>query len=44
MIIDPDRSTCLCDAGQFDFLAVTAVDSDGQQHLLLAERDAIGDE
>jgi hypothetical protein len=43
-LIDPDRTTCLCDAGNPDYLAATAVAADGSEHLLLAECDGIGDE
>ena len=42
-LIDPCRTTCLCDAGLPDYLAVTAVNSDGSTVILLAERDSIGD-
>jgi hypothetical protein len=36
-LIDFDRTACLCDAGQPDYLAATAVSEDGSTHLLLAE-------
>jgi hypothetical protein len=42
--IDPDRTMCLCDAGNPDYLAATAVAADGTEHLLLAQCDGIGDE
>jgi hypothetical protein len=41
--IDNDRTRCLCDVGQTDYLAATAVAADGSTHLLLAQVDAIGD-
>jgi hypothetical protein len=40
-LIDFDRTACLCDVG-LPYLAVTAVGVDGSTHLLLAQRDAIG--
>jgi hypothetical protein len=43
-VIDPARSTCLCDVGRPDYLAATAVAADGSNHLLLAHVDDIGDE
>jgi len=44
-IIDYDRTICLCcGAGNPDYLAATAIAADGTEHLVLAERDAIGDE
>jgi len=43
-LIDDDRTRCLCDVGQPDYLAATAVAADGATHLLLAQVDAIGDE
>lgn len=42
-IIDEEHSACLCDVGQPDYVAATAVDPDGTQHLVLARQDAIGD-
>jgi hypothetical protein len=41
--IDPDRTVCLCAAGQPDYLDATAVAADGSVHLLLAERASIND-
>jgi hypothetical protein len=35
-LADVDRSVCLCDAGQSDYAAVTAVHSDGSTSLVLA--------
>jgi hypothetical protein len=43
-LVDPRRSTSLCDVGQPDYLAAVIVTSEGTEHLLLAERKAIGDE
>ena len=43
-ITDSRRATCLCDAGAPDYVATVAVDSDGCEHLVLAERYSIGDE
>jgi hypothetical protein len=43
-LIDHDRTACLCDVGQTDYLAATVVTADGSAHLILAQRDAIGDE
>ncbi|MGO9156777.1 hypothetical protein [Mycobacterium sp.] len=42
-IIDPDRSTCLCDVGQPDYAAVTVIDPDGADRLVLAECATIND-
>ena len=41
--VDPHRTACLCDAGQPDYLAAVAIGPDGEQRLVLARRDAIGD-
>jgi hypothetical protein len=41
--IDERRSACLCDVGAPDYAAVTAVDTDGTTHFVLARRDRIGD-
>jgi hypothetical protein len=38
-----DRSACLCDVGQADYLAATAITADGDEHLVLAKHSAIGD-
>jgi hypothetical protein len=50
-LIDDDRSgnfrgtrKVLCDVGQPDYLAAVIVTPEGTEHLLLAERQAIGDE
>lgn len=42
-LIDLYRTACLCDVGQPEYLAATAVGVDGSEHLLLARRNAIGD-
>ncbi len=42
-LIDDDHSAHLCDVGQRDYLAATVVRADGSAHLVLAQRDAIGD-
>lgn len=42
-LLDYDRSVCLCDVGQADYLAATAIDANGIEHLVLAERSAISD-
>jgi hypothetical protein len=41
--IDPDRAVCLCDVGSADYLAAVSIGPDGDQRLILAQRDAIGD-
>jgi hypothetical protein len=43
-LIDCARTTCLCDVGQPDYIAATAISADGAEHLVLAERDAINAE
>lgn len=42
-LIDYARSACLCDVGQPDYAAVTAVRPDGTVVLVLADRGRIGD-
>lgn len=42
-VIDPSRSACLCDLG-CGYAAVVAVAADGSEHLVLAERSALGDD
>ncbi|CAM3074281.1 hypothetical protein BST27_30825 [Mycobacterium intermedium] len=42
-LLDYDRSVCLCDVGQADYFAATAVTAGGDEHLVLARRAAIGD-
>lgn len=42
--IDPARCVCLCQDGAPGLWAAVAVASDGTEHLLLAERDSLGDE
>jgi hypothetical protein len=42
-LVDPDRTVCLCDVGNPDYLAAVAIGPDGDQRLILAQRDAIGD-
>ena len=41
--VDPSRSACLCDVGQPAYWAVSAIGPGGEQRLILARRDAIGD-
>jgi hypothetical protein len=43
-LIDNARSVCLCDVGQPDYIATVVVGPDGGDRLILAHRDAIGDE
>lgn len=43
-VIDAARTACLCAAGCTDYLAAVAVGTDGRETLVLASRDAIGDE
>lgn len=43
-IIDNHHTACLCDVGQPDYIAATAVSADGQAHLVLARVDSLGDE
>ena len=43
-LIDDVCTRCLCDVGQLDYIAATAVGVDGQDRLILARVDAIGDE
>lgn len=42
-LIDNHRTACLCDVGQDDYVAATAIAADGTEHLVLAARAAIGD-
>jgi hypothetical protein len=42
-LIDPAHTACLCDVGATDYIAATVVADDGTEHLILAERDSIGD-
>ncbi|BCP00703.1 hypothetical protein [Mycobacterium intracellulare] len=41
-LIDNTRSRCLCEIG-CAYIAATAVDIDGCEHLVLARRDSLGD-
>lgn len=41
-LIDPQRTVWLGDVGQTGYFAATAVAADGSEHLVLAQRDAIG--
>ena len=43
-LIDDCRTRCLCAVGRDDYIAATAVASDGTEHLVLARCDALGDE
>jgi hypothetical protein len=43
-IIDDSRTRCLCDVGDVDYLAATAIAADGTEHFVLARCDALGDE
>jgi hypothetical protein len=43
-LIDYEHSTCLQDVGQVDYIAALAVAADGTTHLILADREAIGDD
>lgn len=43
-LLDEDRSACLRDVGQGDYLAATAIEFNGDEHLVLVERSAIGDD
>lgn len=43
-LLDADRCVCLCQDGSPGFWAAVAVAADGTEHLLLAERDSVGDE
>ncbi|MDT5369269.1 MAG: hypothetical protein QOC62_3700 [Mycobacterium sp.] len=42
LMIDDDRTACLCDVGAADYLAAVVVDSDGTPHMVLAECASIG--
>lgn len=42
-LLDEERSACLCDVGQADYIAATAVDANGSEHLVFVERSAMGD-
>jgi hypothetical protein len=42
-LIDNDRTACLCDVGQDDYVAATAIAADGTEHLVLAEQASIND-
>src|SRR6476661_7552300 len=42
--IDPARTVCLCDVGSVDYVAAAAIGPCGEERLVLARRDAIGDE
>lgn len=41
--IDNRRTAYLCDVGQPDYIATIALDTDGAEHLVLAQQTAIGD-
>lgn len=43
LLIDTDRTACLCDAGQTDYIATTAIDVDGCERMVLAHQPSIGD-
>jgi hypothetical protein len=43
-LIDELRSACLCEEGQNEYLAALLVAADGDEHLALVQRVAIGDE
>jgi hypothetical protein len=42
--IDTPRCACLCDVGGGDYLAAVAIGADGQERLILALRESLGDE
>lgn len=42
-IIDDERTVTLGDVGQPDYLAAVAVDLNGREHLVLADRNRVGD-
>jgi hypothetical protein len=42
-LIDNERSACLHDVGQADYLAAVAVGVDGTEHLVLTQLAAVGD-
>lgn len=44
LLVDDARSCCLCDVGGPGLIATVALDSDGTEHLVLADRDRIGDD
>lgn len=44
LLIDPDRSTCLCNVGAPGYRAVVAVDAQCDEHLILADVDRINDD
>jgi hypothetical protein len=43
-LLDETRSACLCDQGLPEYLAAVAVSPDGTEHLVLVERDSLGDD
>lgn len=42
-LIDEARSCCLRDTGASEYIAAVAVDTDGAEHLVLVERESVGD-
>jgi hypothetical protein len=44
LLIDNSRAACLCDVGGDRLIATVAVAADGAEHLVLADRDRIGDD
>jgi hypothetical protein len=44
LLIDNSRAACLCDVGGAGLIATVAVSADGAEHLVLADRDRIGDD
>lgn len=42
-LVDYARTTCLCDAGNPDYLAALVVEADGTERVVLAEKASIGD-
>jgi hypothetical protein len=41
VIIDHNRSTCLCDTG-CNYIAATVIDADGTEYLMLLRQDQVG--
>jgi hypothetical protein len=44
LLMDNARAACLCDVGGAGLIATVAVSADGAEHLVLADRDRIGDD
>jgi hypothetical protein len=42
-LIDPDRTVCLCDVGDPDYIATVTVDIHGNDKYWLCHRDLLGD-